>query len=63
MRILLPVLKISVLPRNISLQDGLLYIGVTRSRKIESERDYQKNKECVQEPKVFVEKGKIALYN
>ena len=32
---------------------GLLYIGVTRSRKIESDRDYQKNKERVQELKVL----------
>ena len=34
------------------------YIEVTRSKKIESDRDYQKNKECVQELKVLWKKKK-----
>ena len=32
-------------------------IFVTRSRKIESDRDYQKNKDCVQELKVLWKRG------
>jgi len=35
------------------------YIGVSRSRKIESDRDYQKNKEHVQELKVLGKKEKL----
>ena len=35
------------------------YYGVTRSRKIESDRDYQKNKERVQELKVLWKKEKL----
>ena len=34
-------------------------MGVTRSRKIDSDRDYQKNKERVQEFKVLWKKEKL----
>ena len=34
-------------------------IGVTRSRKIESDRDYQKNKESVQDLKALWKKEKL----
>ena len=37
----------------------VIIMGVTRSRKIESDRDYQKNKECVQELKVLGKKDKL----
>ena len=37
----------------------LCYIGVTRSRKIESDRDYQKNKERVEELRVLWKKEKL----
>ena len=35
------------------------YIGIVRSTKIESDRNYQKNKERVQELKVLLKKEKL----
>ena len=44
----------------ITVYDSCCYIGVTRSRRIESDRDYQKSKERVQELKVLC-KGKNCI--
>ena len=43
----------------ITFTNQVCYMGVTRSRKIDSDRDYQKNKERVQEFKVLWKKEKL----
>ena len=42
---------------------SFVVIGVSRARKIESDRNYQKKQGTCSRTWGFVEKGKIALYN